>query len=217
MPRPVTLFTGQFADLPFEEVCRLAAGWGKDWLEIACWGDHLEVDKAIADNTYIKGRRETLDRYGLSVFAISCHLTGQAVCDHPIDIRHRGILPARVWGDGDAEGVRRRAAEEVKATARAAAKLGVRTVIGFTGSSIWHTVAMFPPVPASMIDHGDAPWEPIVRMLNAIQYEGPISIEWEDAGMDRAIGAPDALAFIRRLTQIEPPALPFDAAFSSDR
>ena len=39
MPRPVTLFTGQWADLPFEEVCRLAAEWGYDGLEIACWGD----------------------------------------------------------------------------------------------------------------------------------------------------------------------------------
>src|SRR5258707_9980420 len=151
MTRPITLFTGQWADLPFEEVCRLAAGWGYDGLEIACWGDHLEVDKAITDNTYIKGRRETLDRYGLSVFAISCHLTGQAVCDHPIDIRHRGILPARVWGDRDAEGVRRRAAEEVKATARAAAKLGVRTVIGFTGSSNSHPHGKLPPLPPRFV------------------------------------------------------------------
>ena len=74
MPRPVTLFTGQFADLPFEEVCRLAAGWGYDGLEIACWGDHFEVDKAVADDEYVKGRREILDRHGLSVYAISCHL-----------------------------------------------------------------------------------------------------------------------------------------------
>ena len=43
-------------------------------------------------------------------------------------------------------------------------------------------------------------------MLNSIGYTGPISVEWEDAGMDRAVGAPDALAFVRRLTQIEPPA-----------
>ncbi len=46
MSRPVTLFTGQWADLPFEEVCKLAAGWGYDGLEIACWGDHFEVDRA---------------------------------------------------------------------------------------------------------------------------------------------------------------------------
>src|SRR5260370_20017614 len=101
MPRPVTLFTGQFADLPFEEVCPLAAGWGYDGLEIACWGDHLEVDKAIPDNTYIKGRPETLDRSLLSVFAICSHLTGQAPADHPIDIRHRRILPAPARAEGD--------------------------------------------------------------------------------------------------------------------
>jgi len=52
-------------------------------------------------------------------------------------------------------------------------------------------------------------------MLNSIGYDGPISVEWEDAGMDRLVGAPDALAFIRALTTIEPPAASFDAAFSS--
>ena len=49
-----------------------------------------------------------------------------------------------------------RAAAEIKDTARAAAMLGVDTVIGFTGSSIWHTVAMFPPVPPAMIERGYA-------------------------------------------------------------
>ena len=101
-------------------------------------------------------RRATLDKYNLKVWAISNHLVGQAVCDHPIDQRHQGILPARIWGDGEPEGVRQRAAEEMKDTARAAAKLGVRTVVGFTGSSIWHTLAMFPPVPPQMIEDGYA-------------------------------------------------------------
>ncbi|HST63826.1 MAG TPA: sugar phosphate isomerase/epimerase, partial [Mycobacteriales bacterium] len=110
MPRPVTLFTGQWADLPFEEVCRLAAGWGYDGLEIACWGDHFEVDRALADPSYVDGRRALLAKYDLSVFAISNHLVGQAVCDDPIDERHRGILPDRIWGDGSPEGVRQRAA-----------------------------------------------------------------------------------------------------------
>src|SRR5215217_510284 len=119
MPRPVTLFTGQFADLPFEEVCRQAAEWGYDGLEIACWGDHFEVDKAISDDGYVAAKHATLARYGLKVFAISNHLVGQAVCDHPIDQRHQGILPGRIWGDGEPEGVRRRAAEEIKTTARA--------------------------------------------------------------------------------------------------
>src|SRR3979409_1329960 len=109
MTRPVTLFTGQWADLPFDEVCRLASGWGYDGLEIACWGDHFEVDKALADDNYVSDRLDILKRHNLEVFAISCHLTGQAVCDHPIDERHKGILPGRIWGGGDAERVRSRA------------------------------------------------------------------------------------------------------------
>src|SRR3954471_8915310 len=148
MPRPVPLFTGQWADLPFEEVCRLASGWGYDGLEIACWGDHFEVDRALADDAYVRGRLDILDKHGLKVWAISNHLVGQAVCDHPIDERHKAILPARIWGSGDPESVRQAAAEDMKNTARAASLLGVDTVVGFTGSSIWHTVAMFPPVPA---------------------------------------------------------------------
>jgi len=63
--------------------------------------------------------------------------------------------------------------------------------------------------------HGDVPWEDCFRMLNTIGYDGPISIEWEDAGMDRLIGAPSALAFVRELAAIEPPAAAFDAAFSA--
>jgi sugar phosphate isomerase/epimerase len=333
MPRPVTLFTGQWADLPFEEVARLAGEWGYDGLEIACWGDHLDVRRALEDDAYLRGKRDVLEKNNLQVWAISNHLAGQAVCDNPIDERHKGIVPSRVWGDGEPEGVRRRAAEEMEATARAAAALGVKTVVGFTGSSIWHYVAMFPPVPPHLIEagyqdfadrwnpildvfdevgvrfahevhpseiaydywtavrtmeaighrptfglnfdpshfvwqdldpvtflwdfkdriyhvdckesvkqlngrngrlgshlpwadprrgwdfvstgHGDVPWEKCFRVLNAIRYDGPISIEWEDAGMDRLVGGPDALAFVRKLTMIEPPEQSFDAAFSS--
>ena len=145
MPRPITLFTGQWADLPFEEVARLAGEWGYDGLEIACWGDHFDPWAAVEDDSYVAGRREILAKHGLEVYAISNHLTGQAVCDDPIDARHEAILAAQVWGDGDPEGVRQRAAEEMKLTARTAQRLGVKTVIGFTGSSIWKYVAMFPP------------------------------------------------------------------------
>ena len=137
MARPFTLFTGQWADLPLEEVCRLASSWGYDGLELACWGDHFEVDRALREDGYLAGRHALLEKYGLSCWAISNHLVGQAVCDHPIDERHQGILPARIWGDGEPEGVRQRAAAEIADTARAAAAFGVRTVVGFTGSSIW--------------------------------------------------------------------------------
>jgi sugar phosphate isomerase/epimerase len=334
MARPVTLFTGQWADLPFEEMCKLASGWGYDGLEIACWGDHFDVWQAVEDDGYVKAKRELLDKYNLKVWAISNHLKGQAVCDDPIDQRHKDILPSKIWGDGDPEGVRQRAAEEMKMTARAARKLGVDTVVGFTGSSIWKYVAMFPPASQAMVDagyedfanrwnpimdvfdsegvkfafevhpseiaydywttvrmleaidhreayglnwdpshfvwqdldpigfifdfkdriyhvdckdakrrvgngrngrlgshlawgdlrrgwdfistgHGDVPWEDSFRALNAIGYDGPISIEWEDAGMDRLHGAPEALKIVRDLLEIEPPAASFDAAFAS--
>src|SRR5690349_8428097 len=129
MTRPITLFTGQWADLPFEEVARLAGEWGFDGLEIASWGDHLDVSR-WDDDDYVQGRHDILEKNGLQVWTISNHLVGQAVCDDPIDARHRDIVPDRVWGDGEPEGVRRRAAEEMKDTARMAAKLGVKTVTG---------------------------------------------------------------------------------------
>jgi sugar phosphate isomerase/epimerase len=61
---------------------------------------------------------------------------------------------------------------------------------------------------------GDVPWEDVFRMLNSIGYAGPISVEWEDAGMDRLAGAPQSLAFLRGF-DFEPPSAAFDAAFSS--
>ena len=98
MSRPVTLFTGQWADLPFDTICRKAASFGYDGIEIACWGDHFDVSKA--DTSYCAQKRATLEKYGLRVFSISNHLVGQAVCDR-IDERHKSILPASVWGDGE--------------------------------------------------------------------------------------------------------------------
>src|SRR4051794_8604270 len=151
MTRPITLFTGQWADLPFEEVCRLASEWGYDGLEIACWGDHFEVDRAVSDESYVPAKLEQLARHGLTVHAISNHLVGQAVCGDPIDQPHQGILPGGIWGDGDSEGVRQRGAEKLKDPAGAAAKLGVKRVIGFPGSSIGKPVGIFPPVPQSMV------------------------------------------------------------------
>lgn len=152
--RSVTLFTGQWADLPFEDVARIAAELGYDGLEIAASGDHLDLERADSDASYVQSRRDILERYGLKVFAISNHLAGQAVCDSPIDFRHKAILRPYIWGDGDAEGVRLRAAEDMKRAARVARKLGVDTVVGFTGSSIWPYVAMFPPVPQDVIEKG---------------------------------------------------------------
>ena len=116
MSRHVNLFTGQWVDLPFEEVCTLAQQWGFDGLEVPVAGDHLDVYRAAEDDAYCRQWRDTLERHNLDVYAISNHSTGQAVCDDPIDFRHQGLLTDRVWGDGDPEGVRQRAAEELKLT-----------------------------------------------------------------------------------------------------
>jgi sugar phosphate isomerase/epimerase len=326
--RPVTLFTGQWADLPLEELAEKVASWGFDGLELACWGDHFEVDQALVDPAYVRAKRELLERHGLGCWALGAHLVGQAVCDR-IDARHQAILPTDVWGDGEPEGVRQRAAERIKDTARAAAAFGVTQVNGFSGSAIWHLLYSFPPndygeiarayddfaerwgpiidvfdqegvrfglevhpteiaydFPTTQkaldaIDnregfginfdpshfahqfldsaafvlefaeriyhvhvkdskkvldgrrsilgshlnfgelergwdfvspgHGDVDFEALFRALNRIGYDGPLSIEWEDSGMDREWGAKDALAFVRR-TDFAPSAVAFDAA-----
>lgn len=199
MSRPVTLFTGQWADLPLETLAKKASAWGYDGLELACWGDHFEVDRALAEDGYCQGRHELLKRHGLRLFAIANHLVGQAVCDR-IDERHRGILPPRVWGDGDAEGVRRRAAEEMKHTARAAARLGVSVVNGFTGSSIWHLLYSFPPVAPETIDAGyrdfAARWRPILDVFREAKVRfalevHPTEIAFDISSAERALSAID--------------------------
>src|ERR671931_898174 len=170
MARPVTLFTGQWADLGIEELAAKCAGWGFDGLELACWGDHFDVAEAMRDSGYAAGQRALLERHGLDCLALGAHLVGQAVCD-PIDARHRAILPPDVWGDGEPEGVRRRAAEWMKDAARAAAQLGVPTVTGFTGSSVWQLLYSFPPndwdaVAAGYSDFAER-WGPIVDVFEA--------------------------------------------------
>src|ERR1700756_5205386 len=137
MARPVPVFTGQWADLSLEELAAESARWGFDGLELACWGDHFEVDRALAEPDYGRDKREVLERHGLGCGALGAHLVGQAVCD-PIDSRHETVLPPEVWGDGDPEGVRQRAAARMQDTARAAAAFGVTQVNGFTGASNWH-------------------------------------------------------------------------------
>jgi sugar phosphate isomerase/epimerase len=326
--RPVTLFTGQWADLPLEDLASKTSGWGFDGLELACWGDHFEVDRALAEPDYVKSKRTLLESRGLHCWALGAHLVGQAVCD-PIDARHQAILPPEIWGDGDPEEVRARAAERMKDTARAAAAFGVNQVNGFTGSPVWHQLYSFPPndfdeiaraydefaerwgpiidvfdsegvrfglevhpgeiaydfvttgktldaidnregfginfdpshLEHQFLDsatfaeefadriyhvhvkdakrrlngrrsilgshlnfgeaergwdfvspgHGDVDFEALFRALNRIGYTGPLSIEWEDSGMDREYGAQDALAFVRK-TDFAPSAIAFDAA-----
>jgi len=169
MARPVTLFTGQWADLPIVDMVRKGHELGYDGIELACWGDHFEVNRALSEDDYCSNLRSLIEGHDLKCWAISNHLVGQAVCDN-IDSRHEQILPAPVWGDGVQDGVRQRAAEEMKNTARAAQRFGVDVVNGFTGSSIWHLNYSFPPVSESMIDDGfkffaDS-WHPILDVFH---------------------------------------------------
>ena len=165
MGRPVTLFTGQWADLPFETICEKAKSFGYDGLELACWGDHFDVDQAANDDAYCKNRWQILGDHGLTAFAVSNHLVGQAVCDL-IDERHKSVLPEDVWGDGEPEGVRQRAADKLILTAKAcrrfldhkpggdADKAHPAVVNGFTGSSIWHSLYAWPPTDQAYWEKG---------------------------------------------------------------
>jgi sugar phosphate isomerase/epimerase len=209
MPRPVTLFTGQWADLPLETLAPLARKMGYDGVELACWGDHFEVDKALSSKGYVREKWELLRANGLSCSAVSNHLVGQAVCDL-IDDRHRSILPPDVWGDGKPEGVRRRAATKMIATAKAARKFfdarpGNRpsgefpaVVNGFTGSSIWHSIYAFPPTSQEYWENGFQDfarrWGPILEAFEGSNVNfglevHPTEIAFDIASAQRAVDA----------------------------
>ncbi len=181
MPRPICLFTGQWADLPLEVLAKKAKDFGYDGLELACWGDHFDVARCNRDKGYAKQHWAVLQDHGLGCFALSTHLVGQAVCDR-IDERHKAILAPEIWGDGKPEGVQQRAAREVIETGKAAriffdaaptavkerlARTGRTVVNGFTGSSIWHLLYAFPPVTPAMLEAGyrdfAVRWRPILK------------------------------------------------------
>jgi len=207
--RRVTLFTGQWADLPLAELAPRVKAMGYDGVELACWGDHFDVDRALAEPGYVAQKWALLAQHGLTCQAISTHLVGQAVCDL-IDERHQAILPADVWGDGKPEGVRQRAAEKMKLTAKAARtffnarprkKTGedfAAVVNGFTGSSIWHALYAFPPTSQEFLNKGFADfakrWLPILDVfetenVNFALEVHPTEIAFDLASAKRALEA----------------------------
>jgi len=328
MSRPITLVTGQWTDLPLEQLVERVAAWGYDGLELVCRGGYIDAQRAATDLEYCQARLELLARAGLKTWALSNHAAGHLVCDPNDDSRTDVLAPRELAGQ--AEQKRTWAIEAMKQTARAARNLGVKVVTGFTGSPIWHLLYRFPPVPeewicdgfarfaalwnpildvfdecgvrfalevhpaqiafdgvtaqraleavghrpafgfnfdpshliwqavdpvrflrqfADRIYHvhikdaairpdglggilgshlrfgdpqrawdfrspgrGDVPFEDILRTLNHIGYQGPLSVEWEDSGMEREQGAREALEFVRRL-DASPSARAFDAAF----
>ena len=187
MSRPVTLFTGQWADLPLTSMAEKAKSFGYDGLELACWGDHFNVQQACSDDAYCDGQKATLAQHDLQCWAISNHLVGQAVSD-PIDERHKSILPEHVWGDGVGAGVQERAAEEMKATARAAARLGVPVVNGFTGSPVWHKLYFFPPTSDAEIDAGfelfAKQWIPILDEFESLGIKFGLEVHPSEIAYD---------------------------------
>ncbi len=198
MPRTVTLFTGQWADLSISELAPLVKEMGYDGVELACWGDHFEVSRVLNEPEYVANLWKLLDDHGLTCCSISNHLVGQAVCDN-IDARHQSILSPEIWGDGDPEGVRQRAAEEMKNTARAARKFfdarpggaPERVVVnGFTGSSIWHYLYSFPPVTGDMIEAGFTDfatrWKPILDVFAEVDAYFALEVHPTEIAFDIA-------------------------------
>ena len=330
MGRPVTLFTGQWADMPLTELAEKAASWGYDGLELACWGDHMDVNRAAEDMGYVKQQLGILEKNGLKCWSISNHLAGQLVCDLN-DERSDAFAPSDCAGDPEKK--RQWAIEQMKLTAKAAKNCGVEVVNGFVGSSIWHLFYSFPPASSDMIDagfqdfahrwnpildvfaeqgiryalevhpteiafdivtaeralealeyrpefgfnfdpshlhwqfvdpvvfldtfadriyhvhmkdaavtldgrsgilashldfgsagrgwdfrslgHGGVNFEEIIRALNRMNYTGPLSVEWEDSGMDREHGAAEACDFVRGV-DFPSSELKFDAQMQND-
>ncbi len=168
MTRPVTLFTGQWADIPLEKLAEKAAAWGYHGLELACWGDHVDVARAAKDKKYAASRKEILAKYGLELYAISNHLAGQLVCDPNDDERSDMFAPKNCAGN--AEKKRKWAVQAMKDTAVAAKNIGVKIVNGFTGSPIWHMIYSFPPVSDQIIEDGFSRfaslWNPILDVYD---------------------------------------------------
>jgi sugar phosphate isomerase/epimerase len=204
MKRPVTLFTGQWADLSIKDLVPLVSKLGYDGVELACWGDHFDVEQAATGGKYCRDLWSLLVDHGLSCFAVSSHLIGQAVCDN-VDERHKAILPADVWGDGDPEGVRQRAAKKMMLTAKAArnffnarpgrgaANAPAAVVNGFTGSSIWPAIYAFPPTSAEYIERGFRDfakrWLPILKAFDEAEVNFALEVHPTEIAFDIATAA----------------------------
>ena len=168
MARPVTLFTGQWADLPLEELAAKAAGWGFDGLELACWGDHFEVDRALAEPGYVAGQARAA-RAPRARLLGARRPPGRPGGVRPDRQPPPGRAAARGVGRRRPRGGAQRAAARMQDTARAAAAFGVTQVNGFTGSPIWHMLYSFPPNDFAEIDRGYSDfaerWNPIIDVF----------------------------------------------------
>ncbi len=327
--RLITLCTGQWADLPFEELCKTASQMGYEGLEIACWGNGLDIDKAYEDDSYVQYVLDTMAKYNLKCEAISTHIIGQCVGDEA-DERLNNFAPAELADKP--EEIRAWAIETMKKSAVVAKKMGVKIITGFTGSPIWKYIYSYPQTTPEVIEggfdkivelwnpildefvkndvvfalevhpaeiafdyystkkllekfadrkefglnfdpshliwqgitphlflsdfidrvyhvhmkdaavtldgrsgilgshidfgdlrrgwdfrslgHGHVNFEEIIRVLNANNYQGPLSVEWEDSGMDRIMGGTEACEFVKKIN-FKPSAIKFDGAIQN--
>lgn len=327
--RPVTLCTCQWADVPFDELCVLAKKMGYDGLEVACWGNGIDIDRALEDDNYVAWIKENLNKNGLIMKAMATHIIGQCVGDAP-DPRLNNFAPTALADQPEA--IRAWGIETMKKAARVAPKFGVKVITGFTGSPIWKYLYSFPQTTEQIVEdgfdeivrlwspimdvfrengvvfalevhpseiafdyystkklldkfadrpefglnfdpshliwqgvtphlflqdfidrvyhvhmkdaavtldgrsgllgshidfgdlrrgwnfrslgHGNVNFEEIIRVLNAAGYDGPLSVEWEDSGMDRIDGATEAAAFVRKV-DFKPSNIKFDDAISN--
>ncbi len=165
MGRPVTIFTGQWADLGLKEMCETAETMGYEGLEIATWGQ-LDVQRAVSDSAYVENFKSELAKHHLGCWAIGAHLTGQCVGDAvtaAYDSRLDGFAPAKYAGKP--EEIQKWAIEEMMITANAARNLGVHTVTCFMGSPIWKMWYSFPQTTEAQVEEGyqqiKSLWTPI--------------------------------------------------------
>ena len=157
--------------MPLEELAAQAAEFGYNGLDLSCWGDHFEVQRALSEDDYSSAKLELLRRHELEAPILSAHRVSQAVGDL-IDHRHRDLVPDYVWGDGNPEGVQERATEEMIATVRAAQNLGAGVVAGFTGSPIWSFVVGYPSPSRAIVADGFREivrrWSPILDVCRDV-------------------------------------------------
>ncbi len=329
MARPVTLFTGQWADLSFQKIAEFASSLGYDGLEIACWGDHLKINKAYEDNEYLQSRLKILEQNNLKCWALGTHIIGQCVGDI-YDKRTDSFAPPELAGKP--EEIKTWAVDTMKLVPKVAKEMGCKVVTGFMGSPIWKLWYSFPPTSEEIVEegfqkifdlwspifdefdrydikfalevhpteiafdyyttkrllekfnyrttlginfdpshllwqgidpklflrdfgekiyhvhmkdvaialdgrsgilgshiqfgdlrrgwnfrslgHGQVNFEEIIRELNAIGYTGPLSVEWEDNGMQREYGARESLEFVRKI-DFSPSTQKFDENMKS--
>lgn len=329
MSRLVTLMTCQWADMEMEEIFALAKKMGYEGVELACWGKHLDLKRAVEDDSYVKEVKALLDKYGLECRALATHIIGQCVGDYN-DPRLNNFAPPQLADQPDK--IREWGIEYMKYAPVAARKLGCYVVTSFVGSPIWKYFYSFPQTPEVLIEkgyqeihdlwapildifekegikyalevhpgeiafdyystkrllekmsdypcfgvnfdpshlfwqgvkpelfirdfadkiyhvhmkdaavtldgrsgllgshidfgdarrgwnfrslgHGDVNFEEIIRALNDIKYEGPLSVEWEDSGMERVYGAAEAAAFVKRI-DFAPSDFAFDDAIAN--